>query len=111
MMGGIFFALAVLVLSVGAALAGSTSQTVPLSVRALPLHADVTGITAECSWPAGTVVAQYAASGGNGQPITWTLTGDTADFAMSGSSLVVGPSGIASGNCGKVNTVTVTATQ
>jgi hypothetical protein len=111
MMGGIFFALAVLALSVGAALAGSTSETVPVSVRPQPLHIDVVGVNTECSWPPGTVILQYAPTGGNGAPLVYTLTGDTADFAMSGSSLVVGPSGIAPANCGKVNTVTVTATQ
>jgi hypothetical protein len=29
--------------------------------------------------------------GGNGNPVTWSISGDTTDFALSGSTVVVGP--------------------
>jgi len=111
----IAFGLAIFLLT-GSAQAGSTANTVPLSVRSSPLIVAANGMTAECSWPAGTVVAAYSAIGGNGKPITWALTGDTADFVLSTLSgpttnVVVAPSGIASAVCGTTATITVTATQ
>jgi hypothetical protein len=64
-----------------------------------------------CNAPAGTLVMALQTSGGDGNPITYAIAGDTTDFALSGSNVVVGNNGIAPANCGKPNAVTVTATQ
>ncbi len=103
-------------LAAGAAQAGSASSTLPLSVRASPLVVAASGVTAECSWPAGTVVAVYSVIGGNGRPITWALTPVMTDFVLSTllgptTNVIVGPNGIASATCGTPVNVTVTATQ
>jgi len=50
-------------------------------------------------------------TGGDGNPITWSISGDTTDFALSGNNVVVGPNGVAAADCGKVNIVVVTAAQ
>ncbi len=45
--------------------------------------------------PAGTLVANLSTTGGNGNAVTWSnLTGDTAEFTLSGTTIVVGPSGL-----------------
>jgi hypothetical protein len=43
--------------------------------------------------------------------VTLSMTGDTTDFVLSGSNVVVGPNGITLADCGMTETVTVTATQ
>jgi hypothetical protein len=63
------------------------------------------------SIPPGTSVASINLSGGDGNPISLGMTGDTTDFAISGSKIVVSKSGIAPGHCRAVYTVTVKATQ
>jgi hypothetical protein len=70
-----------------------------------------------CNTAAGTLVSTASVSGGDGNPIAWSMTGDTTDFAINASSgaISVGPNGIAAADCptsGSANeTVTVTATQ
>ena len=43
--------------------------------------------------------------------MTLTMSGDTTDFALSGSNVVVASSGITGSDCGKLESVAVTATQ
>ncbi|SRR6266700_3040885 len=110
------FRAAVFLLMAGSAQAGSISNTTPLSIRQSSMIVTAIGVTAECSWPAGTVVATYSASKGNGNPITWALTGDAVNFGLSTLSgpttnVIVGPNGIASAACGTTANITVTATQ
>ncbi len=83
--------------------AETITGTGPLTLTFLPQVA--------CSAPAGTLVMAFQASGGDGNTITYSLTGDTTDFAISGTNVVVGSSGIAPANCGMPNAVAVTATQ
>jgi hypothetical protein len=92
--------------------AGSATATLSITVQA-PLAVVFTpsSPTEACSTAAGAVVSALSVTGGDGKAVTWSISGDTTDFALSGSNLVVGPNGIASADCGKVNTVTVTATQ
>lgn len=86
--------------------------TVPFAIGFSPSNP-----TEACEVPAGTVVSNLTLAGGDGQPAAWTLAGDTEDFALGSAAsglantVVVGPNGIAAANCGKTDTVTVTATQ
>ena len=86
--------------------------TAPLTIAFSPPNPSVA-----CLAPPGTVVATMVPSGGDNTTITWALAGDTTDFAISGTNLVVGPNGIAASTCpvapATTNTVneTVTATQ
>ena len=65
-----------------------------------------------CNAAPGTVVAGMSAVGGDGNPVTIAVTGgDTTDFTLSGSNIVVGPSGIAGYNCGHNEIFTVTPSQ
>jgi hypothetical protein len=86
--------------------------TAPLNFTFSPPNPSVA-----CLAPAGTVVTTMVPTGGDNTPISWSLAGDTTDFAISGANLVVGPNGIATSTCpvapATSNTVneTVTATQ
>jgi hypothetical protein len=65
-----------------------------------------------CTTPAGTVVSTLSVTGGDGNPVSYSITGgDTTDFVLSGTSIVVASGGITSPDCGKSESVTVTATQ
>ena len=77
-----------------------------------------------CGTMSGTLVSTASAAGGDGTTITWTMTGDTSDFALASASgsttppitgttaeVIVGPNGISSANCGMTENVSVTATQ
>jgi len=52
-----------------------------------------------CNAAAGTLVATMVPSAGDGNPASYAISGDTTDFALSGSTVVVGPNGIAPANC------------
>lgn len=110
------FALALLAsLSVPIAVtqAGTVSGTLSIAVSppALALIINPSSATLACNAAAGTVVAALSVTGGDGNAIAYSLAGNTTDFAISGSNVVVGPSGIASGSCGKTFAETITATQ
>ena len=91
--------------------AGSVSNSAAVN-KVSPLRVITTGITADCTWPSGTVVMQMSTTGGDGQPVTYSLGGTpSGDFTISGSAVVVGANGIAPANCGKVENVTINATQ
>jgi hypothetical protein len=78
----------------------------PFSLSASPSAPQIA-----CNAPAGTTVSTLTANGGDGTAISWSLSGDTGDFVMSGNNLVAGSNGIASGNCGSTQNVTITASQ
>ena len=86
--------------------------TAPLNFTFSPPNPSVA-----CLAPAGTVITTMVPTGGDNTAISWSLAGDTTDFAISGANLVVGPNGIASSTCpvapATTNTVneTVTGTQ
>ncbi len=94
------------------ALAASTSNTVTITIQA-PLEIVFTpsSPTIACAAAAGTVVSAVSTTGGDGNAVTLTMSGDTTDFALSGSNVVVASSGITGSDCGKTESVTVTATQ
>ncbi len=83
------------------ALAASTTSSVNITITspaAVPLAIAFTPAapSKDCTTsPAGTLVATLSTTGGNGAAVTWSaLTGDTADFALSGNTIIVGPSGL-----------------
>jgi hypothetical protein len=70
------------------------------------------GATLACNAPPGTVVARLLMSGGDGNPISYRITGgDSADFRIRGSVVVVGYAGIDPTHCGTNTSLSVTATQ
>lgn len=94
----------------------ASAVDLPLTTTVKPNALDIllTGLTADCVWGAGTVVAQFDAKGGNGKPITWSISPPGPDFVIADptkGTVTVGPSGITPANCGTVENVTVTATQ
>jgi hypothetical protein len=91
---------------------GSASGTLTITIQApLAVAFAPTAPSVPCNAPAGTIVAAVSTSGGNGNAPTLAMTGDTADFALAGSNIVVGPAGIAAASCGTTRMTTVTATQ
>jgi hypothetical protein len=86
--------------------------TVVISPPPLALMLNPSTASEACAVPAGTVVSTLSTTGGDGNAVTYSLTGgDTTDFAVSGSNIVVGSSGIAAADCGKTETVAVSASQ
>jgi hypothetical protein len=72
----------------------------------------VFGASVACDAPPGTVVARLLMSGGNGTPISYRISGgDSADFRIRGSVVVVGYAGIDPAHCGRNWNLSVTATQ
>lgn len=105
--GGLLF----IFLVSGVAHAGSAVSTVAVS-KSSPLRVVTTGVTVDCSWAPGTVVLQLSTLGGDGTAVTYSLDGTlTGDLVISGSNLIVGSNGIAIANCGKVENLTINASQ
>jgi hypothetical protein len=72
------------------------------------------GFTLACSSPPGTVITVLSTTGGDGNPVSYQLGGTApivSDLMIKGTTLVVGPSGIAPAHCGSKGDVTVQATQ
>jgi hypothetical protein len=78
----------------------------PFSISASPAAPQI-----GCNAAAGTTVTTLTPAGGDNTAVGYALAGDTGDFVMSGNVLVVGANGIASGNCGSTQGVTITASQ
>ncbi len=94
------------------AYAGTATATAAVSVVAAPLKVVITGLAVDASWPAGTVVMTMAGVGGNGKAIIYTFSGTPpADLAISGNTVVVGPNGVAPGNGGTIENISILATQ
>lgn len=109
-------ATAVLALGLGQAYASTTvttgTLTVVISPNPLALVFNPSNPTEACAVAAGTVVSALSTTGGDGNAATFAITaGDSADFAISGSNVVVGPSGISAANCGTSQNITVSASQ
>ena len=94
------------------AFAGSATATLFVTIQ-VPLAIVFTPSAPieACDTAPGTLVSALSVTGGDGNPITWSISGDTTDFALSGNNVVVGANGFAAADCGKVNTVVVTAAQ
>jgi hypothetical protein len=94
--------------------ARAASATATLSITVLPplsVAFSPASPSIGCGAAPGTVVAAVATAGGDGNGVSLAISGDTGDFTLSGSNVVVGPNGVAPANCGKTNAVTVSATQ
>ena len=93
--------------------ASSVTGTVTITLQApLKVVFAPTAPTVACTAAPGTVVATLSTTGGDGSPASFTATGgDTDDFAVSGSNVVVGPNGVAAASCGATENLSVAATQ
>jgi hypothetical protein len=70
------------------------------------------GASVACDAPPGTVVARLLPSDGDGTAISYTISaGDTEDFRIRGTVIVVGLAGIDPAHCGSNRSITVRATQ
>jgi len=89
-----------------------TPSNPPLS---LSLSLNPTSATVACNASAGTPVSTASTTGGDGNPVTYSLAGaNNNDFVMGGTGnneVVVGPGGINQADCGKAWNVTVSASQ
>jgi hypothetical protein len=93
--------------------AGTATGTLPIAIQS-PLQIVFTPANPQipCNAPTGTKVAAISTTGGTGNPVTFTASaGDTSDFAVSGTNVVVGPNAIAAANCGSTQNIQVTASQ
>ena len=111
-------ALALVVAAAPHAHAGSVTGSVTITIQQpLKLVFTPAAPTVSCNAPAGTVLSALSTTGGDGNAVAYTATGgDTADFTVNGTNVVVGPNGIAAANCppaGQTTTenLTITATQ
>jgi hypothetical protein len=98
-------------------------QLVGSASGALAVTVNPTSVTEPCNAAAGLTISNVAVSGGNGQPVTLSLTAGGTDFALDSFSppahVTIGASGITTSGfaCGSLpggganETVTVTATQ
>ncbi len=101
---------AVLFLLAGVSTASAAQTTQSLVMQARPSMHIVTILPAFCDMPPGTKIASLSATGGNGNPIAWTLTGTTS-LVISGTDIVIGPNGVALPDCNATVPFTVTGTQ
>ena len=91
--------------------AGTATATLAAN-KAAPLQLLITGVLMDCAWAPGMKVLTMGTVGGTGTAITYTFGGTpTGDLAISGNTLIVGPTGIAAANCGKIENISIIATQ
>jgi hypothetical protein len=98
--------------------AGTTSATLSVTIQApLVITLNPPAPALACNAVPGTIVTTLGVTGGDGNPVTYTIGGDTADFALSLPNIVVAPGGITPAGCPvlpaltKIDSVSITATQ
>jgi hypothetical protein len=93
----------------------SGSMSITVQPQALALVITPASATIACNAAAGTVVSTLSTIGGDGNAVTYSLTGvSNGDFVIGGAGnaqIIVGASGINTADCGKTQNVTVTASQ
>lgn len=92
----------------------STTLTVAVSPQGLTIVVNPSSVSnLPCNTAPGTKISQASASGGNGNPVTYSLTGGMTDCVINATSgaISVGSTGLAPANCNKTHTFTVTGTQ
>ena len=115
-------AAALLLTTVAAASAQQNAVTNTLTVTVSPAVVPLAMVlnpsnpTVACVIPAGTLVSTVTVGGGNGAPITLSPPASPDGSLVLSSTtppanVVVGPSGINSGDCGSVLSYAITATQ
>jgi hypothetical protein len=110
-------AVASLALSAGAANADAASVSGTLSITVSPpafaLVLNPSSATEACAVAGGTVVSTASVTGGDGNAVTFSMTGNTTDFVIGSATgvVTVAPAGVVLADCGKSYTNTVTATQ
>jgi hypothetical protein len=95
--------------------AGGVNGTLSITVSpsALVLILNPSSIVEACSVPAGTIISTSSTLGGDGNAITYSMTGNTTDFVINSSTgvITVAARGILAPDCNKSYTNVVTATQ
>ena len=93
----------------------AATLTITMQAGALAALLNPSSATEACNVPGGTVISTVSISGGDGNPITLSMTGNTTDFALSATTppanVVVAPGGVILADCNKSYTNTITATQ
>jgi hypothetical protein len=110
---------AALLIAIGSVAAHAASVTGSFSVfvqqQALAMTMTPASATIACNAAAGTVAATLSTVGGDGNAVTYSLTGaSNGDFVIGGAGnaqIIVGASGINTADCGKTQNITVTASQ
>ena len=106
---------AVLIMGMGAAQAASVSGTLSITVSppALALIINPSSATEACTAAAGSAVSQASVTGGDGNAVAFSMTGDTTDFVISSTTgaVTVAPGGIVSADCNHAYSNVITATQ
>jgi uncharacterized protein (UPF0333 family) len=106
---------AVLAAAPTGASAGSVSGTLSITVSppALALILNPSNATETCTVAGGTLVSTASTTGGDGNAITFSMTGNTTDFLINSSTgvVTVAVAGVALADCGKTYANVVTATQ
>jgi hypothetical protein len=70
------------------------------------------GLNVPCTAPPGTFVAWLHSGGGDGNAISFKVSGGSMQgLVISGSQLVVGPTGLPRIMCGSSHNISITATQ
>jgi len=112
-------ALAVALLAERQAFAGSVTFDIPITIQAAAkIVFSPPNPMVACDAPPAWIVSSMSLTGGDGNPATYkAIGGDTTDFGVDGSNVVVAPSGIAPANCpqpgqpNNVETITIQANQ
>jgi hypothetical protein len=114
--------LTILALGMATALVGAVAEgsattvtgptiTFQFATAALSIVESVPTTNLACPLGAGVIVASLSTLGGDGNAVTFALSGDTTDFAISGSNIVTGTAGVPISKCGTSVTVTPSASQ
>jgi hypothetical protein len=87
--------------------------TVGVAIKKAPIVVATAQITTDCLWAPGTVIwVPTSTSGGNGKPITWTLSGPSyLTINASTGAVSVAADGIPASSCSGIAQMTVTPTQ
>ena len=114
-----FCSVVAVALFAGPAFAGSVTFDIPITIQApAKIVFNPAAPIVKCDAPPAWVVSSMSLTGGDGNPATYkAIGGDTTDFGVDGSNVVVAPSGIAPANCpqpgqpNNVETITIQANQ
>jgi hypothetical protein len=111
----VFSAATLLMIGIAAAQGASVSGNLSITVQpgALALVLNPATVTLTCNTAAGTLVSQASTTGGDGNTVTFSMTGNVTDFAINSSTgaITVVAGGIHPADCNMSFTNVVTATQ
>jgi hypothetical protein len=95
------------------AAAVSAPLSITVSPGALALVLNPSSVTEPCTVAGGTVVSTASTAGGDGNAVTFSMTGNITDFVINATTGVVTvvPAGVALQDCDASYTNIITATQ